>query len=956
MKIKEEGVAQTCYSVLCHLARPTEKPLTLEDRSALPDAPAKWYSPYLVDEEEGAFLGGKELLTMYRMACAVTMICLLAGGPVRAQSKAAVASGGALLLREGWMIQSSAEVAAPGEVVSTEAYTPSGWYRATMPSTVISALARQDVFADPYTAENLRSIPGTTYPVGMNFSHIQMPPGSPFRVPWWFRTEFQVPPDYAGKTVWLHFSGINYRAAVWLNGRQVAAPDTMVGTWRVFEFDVTGFVKPGQKATLAVEVSPPQPNDLAITFVDWNPLPADKDMGIWRDVYVATSGPVSLRYPQVVSKLNLPRLDKAQLTVTAELRNATEQAVEGMLVGKIESREFSQRVWLGPKETKVVTFTPEKFPALAVEQPRLWWPYAVGPQNLYPLELSLETAGQVSDSCALTFGIREISGELDSNGHRLFKINGKTILIRGAGWTSDMLLRSDPARQQAELDYVKDMHLNTVRLEGKLEDDNFLDLCDRQGILVLAGWCCCDHWEQWANWKSEDFVVSAESLQDQIRRLRSHACLLDWLNGSDNPPVEKVERTYIQILKELNWPNPYQSSASEKPSKLTGQTGLKMSGPYEYVAPSYWLQDKEVGGAFGFNTETSPGPAVPPVESLKRMLPADHLWPIDSAWNFHAGGGMFRDLHVFNEAINRRFGPASSLEDYARKAQVLGYEGERAMFEAYGRNKYVATGVIQWMLNNAWPSLIWHLYDYYLRPGGSYFGAKKGCEYLHVQYSYDDQSVAVVNSYYQGFPRLTVSAKVYNLDASLKYSRDSTLDVEPDSSRRVFTLPPIDGLSKTHFLRLDLNDPAGKNLSTNFYWLSTQPDVLDWDSSNWYVTASKTFADLTALQSLPKVELKATTETDLTGEKGVTRVTVENPSHDLAFFVHFQVVAPRGRNAAGEGGARDDELLPVLWSDNYISLLPGETQQLTATYPKRRLRSAKPVVKVEGWNVEGESF
>lgn len=306
------------------------------------------------------------------------MLLWLAAGSMTAQSGPAASSSGALFLRTGWMIQSSAEVAAAGEVISSENYTPTGWYKATMPSTVISALARQDVFADPYTAENLRAIPGTTYPAGMNFSRIQMPPGSPFRVPWWFRTEFQVPQDCAGKTVWLHFNGINYRAGVWLNGRQVASPSQMVGAWRVFELDVTRFVTPGSKAVLAVEVSPPQPDDLAITFVDWNPLPADKDMGIWRDVYLATSGPVSVRYPQVISKLDLPGLERARLTVTAELHNATGETVEGTLEGRIESRDFSQPVSLGPQETKVVTFTPGQFPQLVVEQPRVWWPYALG--------------------------------------------------------------------------------------------------------------------------------------------------------------------------------------------------------------------------------------------------------------------------------------------------------------------------------------------------------------------------------------------------------------------------------------------------------------------------------------------------------------------------------------------------------------------------------------------------
>jgi exo-1,4-beta-D-glucosaminidase len=888
---------------------------------------------------------------MFRSSRTFLLLTLLmAAGAAMAQMPPSSAEP-KLMLNQGWAIQSSTQVAASGELISAPTYSTHGWYRASMPSTVIEALLRLHVFSDPFVGENLRTIPGTTYPIGQNFSNVPMPPGSPFSAPWWFRTEFQVPREFSGKTAWLHFGGINYRANVWMNGRQIACADKMAGAWRVFDFDVTGLAAPGQTSTLAVEVFPPQPDDLAITFVDWNPFPADKDMGIWRDVYLTSSGPVALRYPQVITKLDLPSLDKAHLTVTSELWNATDQTVEGTLKGKIENVEFSQAVTLGPKESKVVTFTPEQYPQLNFDKPRVWWPYNLGPQNLYNLDVSFEVAGKVSDAQTLTFGVREVTADLDSNDHRLFKINGKNILIRGAGWTFDMFLRTDPRRQDEELAYVKDMNLNTVRLEGKLEDEHFLEVCDREGILVLAGWCCCDHWERWKNWKDEDYVVAAESLKDQIRRLRSHACMLDWLYGSDNPPVEKAEEMYIKILKEYNWPNPYQSSATARPTSVTGKTGLKMTGPYEYVAPSYWLEDKERGGAYGFNTETSPGPAVPPVESLKRMLPSDHLWPIDTTWDYHAGGGAFRDVHVFTQAIDARYGKATSLEDYAEKAQVMAYECERAMFEAYGRNKYTSTGVIQWMLNNAWPSLIWHLYDYYLRPGGSYFGAKKGCEYLHVQYSYDDKSIVVVNSYYNSHPGMKVSARVFNFDMARKFAKDATVDVGPDSSTKVFSLPTISGLSKTHFLRLDLADSSGKTVSTNFYWLSTQPDVLDWENSTWYYTPNKTFSDLTELQSLPKVDVKATVATEARGDDEVTHITVENPSKSLAFFVHFKVMAKGGRIYREGGFSGDDEVLPIIWSDNYISLLPGEKHEITATYAKRSLRGGTPAAEVDGWNI-----
>lgn len=860
-----------------------------------------------------------------------------------------------LLLRQGWAIQSSAEVRNGGEVVSTPWFKPRGWYPATLPSTVLSALIQARVYPEPYNGMSLRSIPGTSYPVGTNFSNVLMPPDSPFRHSWWYRTDFKLPAGYKGKSLWLGFDGISFRANVWLNGRRIASADEMAGAWRLFEFNVTAAARPDDTNSLAVEVFPPLPNDLATTFVDWNPQPPDKNTGLWRDVYIAATGPVAIRFPSVTTRLNLPSTDLAQLTVRTELKNGEDRVVEGVLHGKIESLEFSQPVRLGPRETRVVRFTPEQFPLLKIKNPRLWWPVQTGEQNLYPLDLRFEAGGKVSDSSSIRFGIREATSELD-NGHRLFRINGKKILIRGGGYSFDMLLRSTPEQQETTLKYVRDMNLNTVRLEGKLEDEYFLELCDRYGILVLAGWCCCDHWEQWDGWDEEDERIAAESLRDQLRRLARHPAVFDWMNGSDNPPPAKIERMYLDIIKEVEWPNPYQSSATAKQAGVTEPTGVKMTGPYEYVAPSYWLTDTKNGGAHGFNTETGPGPAPPPIESLRRMLPEDKLWPINPAWDFHAGGGVFGNIRVFTEALNARYGAAASVEEFARKAQMMAYEGERAMFEAYGRNKFTSTGVIQWMLNNAWPSMIWHLYDWYGRPGGSYFGAKAGCEPLHVQYSYDDRSIVVVNSHMKPFTGLKVTAKVYNLDMTEKFSRAVTADIAENSSTRIFELPEMKGLSTTYFVNLALADEAGNTLSRNFYWLSTKPETLDWDRTTWYHTPTKTFADYTALNSLPQVDLNVTAKTQPEGSNRVTTVTLSNPGKAIAFAVRLKVV----RTTDGE------EILPVLWQDNYFSLLPGESRQVTATYgareAARRRRNLEdeeegpkptaPVVELDGWNVK----
>src|ERR1035441_5105520 len=884
------------------------------------------------------------------------LVIVLLVGTAAASARKEVADSATVVLRENWLIQPSAEVHADGAAISTAGFPTNGWYPAVAPSTVMSALVEDKVYPDPYTGMNLRSIPGTTYPIFEDFSIIPMPPTSPFRQSWWYRTEFKLPPDYNGKTIWLGFDGINYRANVWMNGVQIASSEKLAGMWRLFQFDVTSAAKPGQTNSLAVEIFPPQPRDLAITLVDWAPMPPDKEMGIWRDVHITTTGPIAVRYPAVLAKLDLPSTDRAMLTIRAELTNATDHSVEGVVKGQIEKLSFEQPVHLGPKETQVVHFTSERFPQLTLVNPRLWWPVQVGKQELYPLDLTVEVQRQVSDAAHIRFGVRQVTSNIDEKGHRIFQINGKNILIRGAGYSFDLLLRSSPERQQAELNYVRDLNLNAVRLEGKLENDHFFDLADQMGIVVMPGWCCCDQWENWPEWDKETETIAGDSLRDQIRRLERHPSVISWMYGSDFAPPPRIEKMYLGILQELEWPTPSISSAAGRTTTV-GPSGVKMTGPYEYVAPSFWYLDTRHGGAFGFNTETSPGPAIPPVASLRRMLPADHLWPIDSVWESHAGG-MSRTLNVFTEALNERYGPAHSVEEYALKAQLQAYEAHRAMMEAYGRNKYTSTGIIQWMLNNAWPSMIWHMYDWYLRPGGSYFGVKKACEPLHVQYSYDDRSIVVVNSYYQPLANLKVTAKVFNLDMREKFSKEAEISVGPDSSTRVFSLPAIDGLSTTYFVSLSL-EAADQIKSRNFYWLSTKPETIDWsrqeedptgeyDISTWAPT--KTFADYTALNALPRVDLDVTAENRKDGQEGSTTVTVHNPTSTLDFAVHLMVNKSSNGRVSGEG-EEDNEILPVLWQDNYFALLPGEARQVTATYRLGDKSKATPSVEIEGWNV-----
>ena len=692
-------------------------------------------------------------------------------------------------LREGWEIQSDCVAKADGATLSSAEYHPKGWIKATVPTTVLAAQVAAGIYPDPYYGMNLRKLPGSDYKMGATFSRLPMPEDSPYRCAWWYRKQVQIPATSRDKTTWLHFGGINYRANVWVNGQLVANDQQIAGAYRVYNLDITKAVTPGKPATIAVETFAPSPTDLGINWVDWNPSPPDKDMGLWGPVDLATTGPVAVRYPFITTHFEDATLKVADVTVAAELQNATDHPVKGTLVGTFAGQRFQQPVELAAGESKSVSFSPEQFPQLKLKHPAIWWPAEMGSHPLETLTVHFVVGGKTSDTATARVGIREVTSELTAKGGRLFRINGKPILIRGGGWSQDMLMREDHENLPQQIRMVKDMRLNTIRQEAKLEGDEFYRLTDENGILVMAGWCCCDQWENWKNWTPENHQVANASLRSQMLRLRHHASLLVWLNGSDHHPTADVEQAYLDVEKETGWPNPTLSSASGAPSTVTGPSGVKMSGPYNYVSPEYWYVDTQHGGAFAFNTETSPGPAIPQPDSLVKFLPPQDRWPIGEVWDYHAGGGDFMNVDVFNTAMKTTYGWPDSMDAYSKLAQTMTYDGERAMFEAYTRNKYTSTGVIQWMLNNAWPSVIWHLYDYYLQTGGGYFGTKKACEPLHVQYSYDDHSIYAVSSLPVATPSLQVQADVYDLDLKSVFHQTKTVNLAADGSQRVLDIP-----------------------------------------------------------------------------------------------------------------------------------------------------------------------
>ncbi|MFC8513153.1 sugar-binding domain-containing protein [Streptomyces sp. NPDC057257] len=839
----------------------------------------------------------------------------------------------------GFAVQSTAKVSDPASEVSAPGYPASGWYPTGSRSTVLAALLANGVYADPFHSTNQQKIPKAD-----------------FQVPWWYRSDFTVA-DTAERT-YLDFSGVISAADVYVNGRQVATAKDVTGAYTAHELDVTSLVRSGTN-TVAFRIQPNDPDkNLTMGWIDWLQPPPDENMGIVRDVVVRRGGPVALRDAHVITKLDVPSLASADLTVKAQARNDSDAPVTATVSGSIGKTAFAKPVTLAAHETRTVTFTPSDTPGLHLTSPKVWWPAGMGGQPLYGLDLTATVSGTASDTAHETFGVRDVQAPLNSDGARQYRINGRKLLIKGGGWSPDEFLRWDRTYVEDRLKYALDLGLNTIRLEGHLEPDEFFDLADRYGILTLPGWECCDKWEGQVNggesgdkWTAADYPVAKASMAAEAARLRDHPSVVSFLIGSDFAPDATIEKNYLDALKAADWNTPVVAAASDNSSPQSGSSGMKMTGPYDWVPPNYWYAKRE-GGATGFNSETSAGPDIPTLDTLRRMMtPAelDTLWKDPNAKQYHRSpSSTFGTLKLYDNALTGRYGAPTSLTDYVRKAQLAQYENVRAQFEAYGRNATdsakPSTGVIYWMFNSGWTSLHWQLMDRYLDQGGAYFGAKKANEPLHVQYSYDNRSVVVVNNRHPAASRLTVRATLFNPDGIQKYDRTVTgLKVNGDGAHgTALTLPAsVSGLSTTYLVRLTLTDDSGKEVSRNVYWLSTEPDTLDWDHTDWYYTPTTSYADLKGLASMARVPVSATASTASSGGTSTTTVTLRNTGSGKtpSLLTDVHLVDAEGR-----------PVLPVRWSDNEVSLWPGESVTLTVAYRTADLHGSAPSVRVSGWN------
>jgi hypothetical protein len=895
-------------------------------------------------------------------------------------------------LAGGWKLRPAPEVTDPGEAIARADFTPKGWWNATLPGTVLTTMVDQGIYPDPDYGLNNLAIPET-----LN------------KQDYWYRTEFNAISEWKGRRLTLTFQGINYAAAVWLNGKQIG---TIKGAFIRGVFDVTNVIKPGQTNVLAVRISPPPhpgiPHEQSIkagpgenggimcldgpTFVategwDWIPAIRDRDTGIWQPVTLRATGGVRIGDAQVVTKLPLPDASRASVEINVPLFNDTNSSVGGTLTASFEKTTVTKSVSLSPGKNEV-RLTPAEFAQLTVQQPRLWWPNGYGKPELYTLKLSFAESGRDSDSKEVRFGIREITYELsllDSAGHLrrveysptvareknepivdithegirnvpspdpfpsiypqewkegwkawvaslkpgaeksaaiksiedtratpylTIRVNGARIAARGGSWGMDDS-RKRVSREKLEPYFRlhQNANVNIIRnWVGQSTEETFFDLADEYGLLVWN-----DFWASTQNYnvEPEDPALFLENARDVISRFRNHPSIVVWCGRNEGVPQPILNEGLDELIRKLDGTRYY--------TPTSNQVNLQNSGPYKFVDPKLYFTMLN----HGFSVETGT-PSFPTLEMWRAWIPEADRWPISDDWAYHdwhqSGNG---DMLPFMAEMEKEFGAPTSLEDFERKAQILNYVQHRAIFEGMNAHLWAPnTGRMLWMTQPAWPSTTWQILSADYDTQASYYAVKKGSETLHVQLDPTTYTVEVANSLPGAVAGLTVRAKAYSLDNKVLAEHEEKKDA-PTGVTEAFALDLAPHLKDGVVLvKLELQDAAGKLVSDNFYWLGG------------------TSADYRKLNRLGAAHLAVTSTPAQDKDEVRLRVRIENVGTTAAIETKLTLLEAGGTT----------RVLPAYYTDNYVSLLPGETKEIEIACPKSAVKAGL-ALGLRGWNV-----
>lgn len=848
-----------------------------------------------------------------------------------------------------WKMMKAEDVNVPPEKVSSFGYNTSNWLPAVVPGTVLNSLVFNKKYPEPYYGLNNKIESGKIPDLSTA--------GRDFYT-YWFRTEFDVPASFKGKNIWLQPDGINYRAEVWVNGNLLS---TINGMFINDYINITDFVEVGQKNALAIKVYPvdvpgttmPKPwgaagefhnggngnigvNTTMLMSVGWDFTfmdgIRDRNTGIWKSISLYTTGKVALRHPFVKSELQKPGYDVSRESISVEVVNPlnTMDTITCLVRGEVlgENIVVEKPIRLLRGEEKTLTFTPAEFPQLTMKNPRLWWPVNKGPQNLYELKMTVTVDGVVCDSVKTKFGIREITSDTNTpDKSRVFYVNGKRLFIRGTNWIPEAMLRSSDERAYAELRYTRQSGINLIRFWGGgiPESDYFYQLCDELGLLIWQ-----EFWMTGDTRHPQDKGTYLNNVESTVKRIRNHPALAYYVASNESSEVTGTR----ELIMELDGTRGYQMQSECE--------GVHDGSPYKQVNPMQHYENTASSRGSrvdGFNPEYG-APTLPTVEILREMMDEKDLWPINKeVWDYLDGNGFHLMSTMYTDLVNN-YGKSSSIDEFAQKGQFVGAMNSKSIWEVWNYNKLdygdrFCSGLLFWYHNCPVRQVSARMWDWSLEPTSSLYHTANALEPLHAQFDYLKNTVSVVNDYYQSFNGYTVVAEVYDINSKKVVEQSAKVNLPSDGVvNDALTIRFPAGISQVHFIKLRLKDETGKEISSNFYWRSNDKyegkETLTGPTSSGFEELSK----------LKQAKVNSSSKVRKENGRYFVDVTLKNVSNSIAFFNQLQFL-----------NQKLQPIRPSFYTDNFFSLMPGESKQVTIETADSNLNEA-PVLVVKGWNID----
>jgi hypothetical protein len=852
-------------------------------------------------------------------------------------------------INSGWKCKPASELHAAGTTISDNNYDISSWMNATVPGTVLTTLLNNHLIQDPFYGMNNKYIPDI-YKTGPEY------------YTYWFVNDFFEKKPAEGKQIYLNFRGVNYGCVIYCNGHQLN-DGIHYGMFLRQSYNITSFLSPSGKNRVAVIVYPPTvvgnanggqggdgtiARNVSLQYTagwDWIQPIRDRNTGIWDKVTLQETGAIRISDPHLITLVpGIRQVEGKQqpavIKASAILSNPTNKLVSGVLLFTIDGQKSSKNIVIKPNATLEVQLND-----LILKDPKLWWPNGYGTPYLYKTAIQFFTDGnKLSDQQEINVGVREIQTSWnDQTKSRQIAVNGQKIFIKGGNWIiSDAMLRFSEARYDAEIRLHHDMNLNLIRVWGGalVERPEFYDACDKYGMMVFQDfWISGDadgRWldpmkkdDQWTRRQyPDDHKLYLESLIDQVKLVRNHPSLAIWCGGNEITPPEDIllplRDSILPHLDGTRWFVEY--SNSDKMSLNT--IGGNGDGPYTIQPDSlFWKVH-----TFPFNSEIG-SIGLSDYESLKRFIPKENLVmpeydggknssKIDSVWEYHK--------YIGYDAAIEPYGKATDTKDFADKAQLINYNQYRALMEGFSAHMWDwYTGVIIWKTQNPWTAMRGQMYDYYLDPNACLYGLHNGSEPLHVMYNPLNGMVTIVNNTFETKRDMMLVVKTYDMKGNEKLITQIFEEVLPSSVKGFFPLKEtINELAKDEgvFLSLRLLDLKQHILSDNLYWLPDQ------------------HGEYSGLKKMSPAQVEIVTKQISAGK---IEVTLSNPSHTpVAFFNRLSLIDAQTH----------DRLLPVFYSNNYVSVLPGEHKSILIDYDPVKFKNLPIALTVSGWNLKEKTY